>query len=659
MPPRIPRVGIALSKITRSPIGIALESACPICAFSQVQGPRPNSSNPRRPAQLTRLKIDRRRHFTTTLSQQYSNSTRVVSNPARLELYDALSNVKKHAANYINISRLQLALRGLEQPTGEETIRVAIQGVADDLGGSLRLARQLVRVLLADPLKPEEEWERILLREPPANRPLFLHVGHGVGEKSGYSSRMVQELHVSSPTLNGHKLEILIVETGIPGNPTRSNGESNDVLEEIMVPTMEIPTSSTGRYTPVTTPVHKSLVVSQGILGISTLLSNEALTTARSDTIGLALDPSAKLREPLPVLPFRLFDIVTGTSALLSFRQSVDNALDYERKWFASGAPEILKWLKSGTSPTQGEMKLPVRRLIESVLESTKSAIQAEETRQAAAAFNAIVARPELSSLEMDLSRWAERAHTELRDHLDIAFNGYRWRKLGWWKLFWRVDDVSMIAAGIISRRFLTDAENEVIFLAGKIEQAGVFKNSPDPNVGGHWAYKPIEKEQRAIPLPKARDLFTPEDGKRDLKNQNWPLGIPATRNYLADDTVPALQALAQKLVFQTLTTSSLASILAGLTYASSISTGVYEAGAIAALGIVYSMRRMQGKWETARTFWEGEVREEGRKAVRSVEGMVGDVLKKAGNPLERSDPELERAGEAVEEAENALKVCK
>ena len=50
---------------------------------------------------------------------------------------------------------------------------------------------------------------------------------------------------------------------------------------------------------------------------------------------------------------------------------------------------------------------------------------------------------------------------------------------------------------------------------------------------------------------------------------------------------------------------------------------GLYEAGAVAAFGLVWSLRRMQKKWETARKFWEGEVREEGRKAVRAVEGVV------------------------------------
>lgn len=66
----------------------------------------------------------------------------------------------------------------------------------------------------------------------------------------------------------------------------------------------------------------------------------------------------------------------------------------------------------------------------------------------------------------------------------------------------------------------------------------------------------------------------------------------------------------------------------------------------------------MQGKWETARKFWEGEVREEGRKAVRGVEVAVGNVFIQADKPLEGAE-ELEVANEAIRKAEVALEACK
>ncbi|RDJ93213.1 hypothetical protein B4Q13_23445, partial [Lacticaseibacillus rhamnosus] len=61
---------------------------------------------------------------------------------------------------------------------------------------------------------------------------------------------------------------------------------------------------------------------------------------------------------------------------------------------------------------------------------------------------------------------------------------------MGWWKLFWRVDDVSMIASDILNQRFLPEAQSEIIFLAGRIAQSGVFRDAPT-TFNENWAYRP------------------------------------------------------------------------------------------------------------------------------------------------------------------------
>jgi hypothetical protein len=652
MPPRIPRVAIGPSKISRRPITPQNQQICLFCSLSRSLQLR------RRQPQTQQLghRIRARRQLNIASATVADDSVKTPSQNPRSELRDALLNLQKQAGSYINISRLQLALRGLEQPAGDETIRIAILGLEHG-GDSMSKAKELLRILVADPLKTEEEWEQVLTEDQQGGKPLLLKVGLNGTDGFGQSSRLVQELNVSSPMLNGHKLEILVLEMDPPSKDAANAVET--FTNAVLVPTMEIPTSNTGRYTPVTTPVHKSLIVADGILGASSLLSYPI--DIDRDVIGTAVDFHTVHTEEDPPLPFQTVNIALGSEALVSFRQSVDNATDYEQGWFASGVPEILDWLKSGTHSTGGSMKPPLRKLIESLLRNTGLAIRAEQTRQLSRSLSAKVSSLELDSLKTGLSEWAERAHTELRDQLDIAFEGRRWQKLGWWKLFWRVDDVSMIASDILNQRFLADAEKEVIFLAGRIEEAGIFRDGPII-YRADWAYKPVSEEfpepklGSEPPPPRIQDLI--ESPKDDLpekfKPQPWPLHIPVTRVYLAMGTIPELQALAQKLVFQTLTTSSFASIFAGLMYVSSLSTGLYEAGAVAALGIVWSLRRMQGKWETARSFWEGEVREEGRKAVRGVEGAVAGVLSRSSRPVEE-DQELKKAQEAVEQAETAL----
>jgi hypothetical protein len=656
MPPQIPRAAIGLRRLSRLPTPPKRQQTCPICSLSRSVR---RSTQSRRP-QLPQLRTRARPQSNVASAAAIKDNATSPRRKPRIELREALIDLQENAASYVNISRLQLALRSLEQKPGDETIRIAILGLADG-GASMKKAKELLRLLAADPLKPEEEWERILVDHQHGEKPLLLRVGHEEGEESTAVTRLVQELHVSSPMLNGHKLEILVVEMDPPANSAL--GEEGSFVDAVLVPTMEIPTSNTGRYAPVTTPVHKSLIVSEGITGAASLLSYP-IDTDR-DIVGTAVDLKVGTEAERSSLPFQVVDVDKGSAALESFRESVDNALSYEQNWFASGVPNILDWLKTGTSSTDGSMKLPVQKLLESLLANANLAIEAEQTRQLSAALSSKLSSEELAALRQGLAKWAEIAHTELRDQLDVAFDGRRWRKLGWWKLFWRVDDVSMIAGDILNERFLTEAEKDIIFLAGRIEEAGVLKDIQASKRSNDWAYKPVSQEViepklgHEPPPPQIQDLIESKDHLPTIvKDKPWPLHIPATRAYLSRDTVPALQALAQRLVLQTLTTSSFASVFAGLMYVSTLSTGLYEAGAVAALGIVWSMRRMQGKWETARKFWEGEVREEGRKALRAVEGVVGEVLTVQYKPFE-GDAELEGAKEAVGRVEAALEACK
>jgi hypothetical protein len=250
-----------------------------------------------------------------------------------------------------------------------------------------------------------------------------------------------------------------------------------------------------------------------------------------------------------------------------------------------------------------------------------------------------------LAPYKQALSDWAQNAHEELQEQLDVAFSGRRWRKLGWWKLFWRVDDVGMLSSEMLTQRFLPEAQNNIIYLAGRINEVITMETKPR-----------VTQHQERLAAPQASEDRNAKPSPESVLGERWPTQIPSTRNYLLDESVPALQALAQKLVAQTLGTSALTSSLAGLAYLSSF--GAYEAAAVAALGIVWSLRRMQNKWETARSFWEGEVREEGRKAVRSVEVKMSNVLDGVGETTEqdvRMRAEFDRARTLLQDARDAF----
>jgi hypothetical protein len=658
MPPRLPQAAAGRIGTWRLGSRQLYSSSCLICASAALASNKParrkrapSFSQPRPPARqqsnhAVEIPIDTENRVTNPIEDIPT-------------LKATLNDLQKHFRSYVSLSRLQLALRALEQRPGEETIRIAVLALAGQERTSAK-ARELVRLLLADPLKAEEEWERALTADQDPGKPVLLRIGEDSTDPAnpGINNRLIQELSISSPTLNAHRLEILVMEAD---NLSDIVGLQEDMADTILVPNVEIPVSSTGKYTPVTTPVHKALLVGDGILGAASLV--ELPVQAEPEIITSAVDLPGLVQEDRDQVPFQVIDVSLARSALASFRESLDNAMNYEHDWFKSGVPELLQWVKAGTLDTPGgPMKSPVHALILSVLVDASRRIQYEESRQLSALLSSKVSSSALDSLRDDLNLWAQRAHTELRDQLDVAFEGRRWRKLGWWKLFWRVDDVSMIVSDILYQRFLTDAEKEIIYLAGKIEEAGVIKAFPTIQQN-HWAYKPIPEEQPPTalgssppPLQFQDVLERPHDDMSvSVKPKPWPLHIPTTRAYLSMETVPALQALAQKLVLQTITTSSIASVFAGLIYVSSFSIGLYEAGAVAAFSLVWSLRRMQKKWETARKFWEGEVREEGRKAVRAVEGVVKDVLAGPGKNIVEGAEELQQARKAIEQAREAL----
>ncbi|KAI0169570.1 hypothetical protein GGR52DRAFT_550597 [Hypoxylon sp. FL1284] len=639
MPPRLSLrpAGRHIPLRIRAP-AVDRNSVCFFCSLS------PSNATGRRP----RRKPQNPRRFAST------SPTAATARPAldpRKELEEVLLELQKHAANYVNLSRLQLALNGLRQKPGTESIRVAVLGLTNGSESSTT-AKQVLKLLLADPLKPEEEWERDVDGSD-ITRPMIVRVGADTAQEPGSISlatqgSLLQEIHVSSATLNGHNLELLLTELN-PLASAQEMGALEGFQDSVLVPAVDIPTSSTGRHTPITTPVHKALIVADGILGAASVISAPPLESKSVVTAAVNL-PEYKPADTSPLLPFTPLDLGTASIGLGLVRKDLKNAIEFEHLWFQSRMPKLVDWLKADIMAShEGITKQPVRELIASLLRNTSGALDSEKFRRLGSSIPSTSAPTPVGALQSNLDNWAEGAHTELQEQLDLAFSSRRWRKLGWWKLFWRVDDVGMLTNDIISQRFLQASERSAIFLAGRMKEAGVALG-PFPAVP-----LPADENGVVVKQPSASG----DAGPSPPETLPWPTNIPATRRYLQTETIPALQALAQRLTVQTLGTSGLTTALAALLYTSTPTATLYEAGAVAALGAIWSLGRMQKQWEAARRFWEGEVREEGRKAVRAVEGDVADALEKkpGSGPREKGESreELDRARELVERAQELL----
>ncbi|KAI8627684.1 hypothetical protein F5Y19DRAFT_161886 [Xylariaceae sp. FL1651] len=644
MPPRLPaqsRLHGRSTAIFRGLTRSERRSACFFCSLSL-------DTNQQRAVRRAKRKAPVTRRFETTITTPPIDA----EFDTRKELESALLDLQKHAANYINLSRLQLALNGLRQKPGHESIRVALLGLTNGSDSS-KTVKEVLRLLLADPLKDPETWEQEV-RQHDLAQPMIVRIG---AEDPAANSTIVStrgnlfhEVHVSSTALNSHSLKILLANTN-PFLPAPDNVAIDGFEDAVLVPTVDIPTSDTGRYTPITTPVHKALIVTDGILGAASVVSMP--TSEDSNVLKYAVNiPEYKPAETNS-LPFTPIDTNTASTGLELIRKNLGNAIEFEHLWFQSNIPKLVEWFKADILTTpDGITKPPVRKLIASLLRNTSAAVQAEEARRLGSSTSPTTSHSSSSTLRKELEDWAESAHSELQEQLDLAFSSKRWRKLGWWKLFWRVDDVGMLSNDILTQRFLPRADRSSIFLAGQMKEAGVsfgpIQNSP-------------ESDTSVVAFDQSSTVVSKLDSDAASTGTNkWPTNIPAARAYLQMETVPALQALAQKLVLQTLTTSGLTTALGALVYIGTLTTTLYEAGAVATLGIVWSMKRMQKQWETARKFWEGEVREEGRKAVRGVEESMGSALAQRDiQNQERSvtdtQDDLKKASDLVTRAQKLL----
>ncbi|KAL8755716.1 MAG: hypothetical protein Q9184_004714 [Pyrenodesmia sp. 2 TL-2023] len=646
------------SPALRSTRSIVLKSTdpyvCPTCRFRNATNSlrRRNKPGPRSFAPA-------RRAASTITSVTTVNAKTAVPHAFR-ELHDALNVLQREAAVYTNLSQLQLALRGLESENG--VTRIA---ALDGLDG--RPTRRLVKVLLADPLAPESEWEQQLSGlDDGDGRALLLRYGEKLELEQRYP--LVRTLYLPSMILHNHNLEILIQAANTQAE------EQEGTAQTLLVPGLETPSSSNGRFSTIAYPVHKALILAQGLVGVRALLpSTSAIDSKVGENMVLAVINTSwgSLSSDNEVLhPLHPINLDRAEEAIATFRRSLDNSFNYEHAWFESGLPRVSAWLVEGTEGSPAILKPTIRRLIEILAANVESAIGQDDAQESVKRAASVVSTSTRELMNGFIANWAEAAHTELRNQLDIAFASKDWRKLTWWKLAWRVDDVTYITSDILRQSWLVNADRGILYLAGRVEQAGLLpsslaRTSGDPRTSDTNPYDNINKSSEPSSLTFARkpeeimfsDMFPPSTPSPithplSLSTSATHLipSIAHHRQFLLSTTIPPLQSVCQRLLLHALSTTLLTSSLSALMYVSISATSIYEAGGIAALGAVYSMRRLQKRWGGAREMWMEMVKEEGRKVLRAVEEDWRSVIRNGGMG-EAGDESVRRERETAREA--------
>lgn len=418
-------------------------------------------------------------------------------------------------------------------------------------------------------------------------------------------------LFIPSSILKKGKLELLVsslrVGDELPHVPITP--------DTILTPTITIRTSHSGRNNFIRYPVHKAILCGTGLDGLlnyNSLLSRMNLGRESSSVRGAVDLFTANLQAERNREGITFIDTKQAEEALMKFRESVKNATEYERGWTTGNVQPLIDWLSSiAKTDDQAPLEPALQTLIEAILDAADKEESVKETQRLRSIKEASVPGGVRYDLDRTVSIWAERAHTELRNSLEEGFASTRWRGLAWWKLFWRGDDVSMITAEILQTRYLPQAEREMIWTAGKVKQAGLVTEARDLD-----------------DLPQPNSSGKNEGGSGDsgesvsVVEQPWPMKIALSRFQLGNSTIPSLQALSQSLVMFSISTTALTSALSTLLYVSE-SFSLYGSGTVAAVGLIYSLRRQQQKWETARSYWEKEVRETGRQALQETEILL------------------------------------
>ncbi|EFR01009.1 hypothetical protein MGYG_04011 [Nannizzia gypsea CBS 118893] len=602
-----------VSLLQRTPILATRLFFCPSCSQIRRFSSRPTSA----PRSITT------RSASTFPGSSIISATKNI--PERFqELYKALEELKNTSGNYVDLSRLQLAQRGIE--TENPLIRIAVFGVGDT-----QTSARLVRLLLADPLGPKEAWEDQLgSRTSNESGSFLIRYGDKYQVSSGASP--LPTISIPSNLLRKANLEIQM-------SPLGANIFSikEPVPNSLQVATVAIPSTDGSPATHIQYPVHRSIICGNGVDGVFTF----ARLIGRADTAELG-PLKAVFQLPLDKAPensngeVSFIDIDRAEVALDKFRESAQNATDYQEGWDRSRIQPIIDWLAA--AHTDQAVSPDLRHLLDSVLKEADAKIEEHEKKTLADVQASSVPEEVRKSLDVMISGWAERAHEELRVALDEAFRCKSWQSLVWWKLFWRVDDVPMICSSLLQRQWLTQAEKEALWIGGRFQQARLLE---DDSTAASEKYV----QATGDPPPKSSSStpgFTP-----------WRTQITESRNKLTASTVMPLHSLAQSLVMFSLSTTGLTSALSALTYISTTTASFSEAGTFAAVGLIYSVWRQQKKWDLARKTWETDIREEGRKALRHTEDSMRMVIRDGNRP---AMPPIEtEAKESIQKARNAL----
>jgi hypothetical protein len=402
-------------------------------------------------------------------------------------------------------------------------------------------------------------------------------------------------------------------------------------------------------------PVHSSLVVARGLdelLVAAELLASTDFTALEDrEAVHLVVnleDTTGKNSGHVFVV-----NLTKAEEGLAAIRRSIREATDYEHKWMDSGVPSLSSWLTSASAAqSKGQIPEPVQRLVSSLLTAATTNLQAQAALEARSNADGVLSPASRANIEDAIDEFSRNAHQELQSGLTSAWDSRNWRKLAWYKLFWRVDDVGLIIADLVTNAWLPRTERAVYELSGRLSQAGISPVVSQPAqpafmasesaLHSKKAVEPVLQAQAYIATePPVQPVLVNTTGTAELKMAPVPRPLPLsssisqTRSEQMGRAIAELTSTAQQIVLKTASLAGLSGGLSVLTYLSITPGSMYEAGTIAALGVTYALWRMQGDWQKATKWLEDTLYEEGRTVIKGLVRRMRELLENSTRVVE------------------------
>jgi hypothetical protein len=490
-------------------------------------------------------------------------------------------------------------------------------------------------------------------------------------------SPMVRTLLVPSPLLKRHGLEILVTGLNGAGLSGYEGASKRELESSVLVPSLSMPMTNGGRIGFVRYPVHKALIVGDGVEGavecgqlVKAGLNPELIASAMnlSMTIPAASETTAQ-DEKLG----KIINIDLAGHALGLFRESRANGAQFSEEWEASRVSAISQWLAEANAKTSTGLKQAVQAQIDSALQSTAQAVDQIQLERTTEVKKTTIADTKRHALQDAITTWSAEAHKDLQMNMTTAFESKSWHRTAWFRLLWRIDDVTFSAADILQRSWLNETEQNLAFLSGRIVESGIAtaEELKLTGVGQRLleqgtkqemeTYEAVKDHKESVAelmqMPAMLSKLQEQSGVNALFDPPWPQMLTLSRATMLHTLVPALHRRAQTLLISTLTTISGTTALGAWLMVATGGSAAAEAGAVAALGLVWSLRRMQTKWGAKRNEFELAVRENGRRVLAEVEGQLRGVVSRGGRVAVRPEDVAtwQRARDGVDGAREAL----